>query len=320
MIIGLFLGASSPASADVYMETRVAAAGTTKTWISGLKKKEDTAIAPEGRRITIIRLDKGVEWRLDPERREYEERPIALRRRLNDLEKIQPKVSIENTEKTAPPVLAEAAPPPPKPTTKEMAKSPSDAFPSAASSKPGPPLREWSSTDAHSSMTGAMPPSPPDAVTPAAGKPGPSLPGPSSSRCTFQIKALAVRREIAGFPVTGYRSGCAEKPAEGTIFWTAAGPTVAPVQLEIRHFALAYFNARLKGYRTIPVGAGKAEAGGEEASSMPKQGMVMAVDNCTLLQTTRIREIVQISTAPVSAGEFALPRGYRKVAHLKTSH
>lgn len=73
-----------PAFADVYVRSLgVSNMGENQTWYSGKKRREETVVnlgggMPTGKILTITRIDKGVEWELDPDLKIYKEKTIAL--------------------------------------------------------------------------------------------------------------------------------------------------------------------------------------------------------------------------------------------------
>jgi len=67
------------AFADAYIEHALPTSQTpAKTWTSGLKERKEIEAPFLGRQVTITRVDKGVEWTLNPKKKTYEEKPIAL--------------------------------------------------------------------------------------------------------------------------------------------------------------------------------------------------------------------------------------------------
>lgn len=80
LVGGVFLSlAGSAAFADTYMEhTLLMSQSPARTWTSGLMQRKEFEMPFVGRQVVITRVDKGVEWTLDPKSRTYEEKPIAL--------------------------------------------------------------------------------------------------------------------------------------------------------------------------------------------------------------------------------------------------
>lgn len=80
LVGGVFLSLTgSAAFADTYMEhTLPMSQSPARTWTSGLMQRKEFEIPFVGRQTVITRVDKGVEWTLDPKTRTYEEKPIAL--------------------------------------------------------------------------------------------------------------------------------------------------------------------------------------------------------------------------------------------------
>ena len=68
----VFLGAVSSVHADVYVESKAVAGGITKTWISGLKKREEVTLPVIGRRVTLYRVDRGAVYIVAPELKEFQ--------------------------------------------------------------------------------------------------------------------------------------------------------------------------------------------------------------------------------------------------------
>jgi hypothetical protein len=73
----LFL--ASTVRADSYMEFKgLMMEKPAKTWTSGLKQRHEMQAPMIGQMITITRVDKGVVWTLNPRKKTYSEKPIAL--------------------------------------------------------------------------------------------------------------------------------------------------------------------------------------------------------------------------------------------------
>jgi hypothetical protein len=78
----------APAHADYYLKTKAMGGQMEmESWTSGKKQRTQSSPAPgsqnamlgmAGQFIVITRVDKGVEWMCDPEKKIYQERPIAL--------------------------------------------------------------------------------------------------------------------------------------------------------------------------------------------------------------------------------------------------
>lgn len=64
--------------ADSSMKANVLLAGEIQSWLSGPKRRMEVQIPVAGKVVTITRLDQGVEWILNPARKIYQVRPIAL--------------------------------------------------------------------------------------------------------------------------------------------------------------------------------------------------------------------------------------------------
>ncbi|GEM_PF-7032486 len=81
LIVALFLFtalAASEASADFYTKGSTFTGGDMEVWQAKDKKREQSDMPMVGTVITITRLDKGVQWTIDPKRRIYEEKPLAV--------------------------------------------------------------------------------------------------------------------------------------------------------------------------------------------------------------------------------------------------
>ena len=76
LIIIVCLAFTMPAEADVYIKSKTMA-GDSETWTSGNKQRVDLIIPMLGKRTTITRIDKGIEWQIDAQRGIYEEKQIA---------------------------------------------------------------------------------------------------------------------------------------------------------------------------------------------------------------------------------------------------
>ncbi len=66
------------AFADTSMKAQFLVVGQTQSWLSGQKKRMETQILVVGKVVIITRVDRGVEWILNPEKKMYQEKPIAL--------------------------------------------------------------------------------------------------------------------------------------------------------------------------------------------------------------------------------------------------
>lgn len=91
----VWLGASGPARADHSIESRQIMQAGMKQWMSGQKHRMESSAPMGGRSVVITRVDRGVRWILDPERRVYQERPLdestgAMEKEEECLPKITP--------------------------------------------------------------------------------------------------------------------------------------------------------------------------------------------------------------------------------------
>lgn len=69
---------SSSAFADTSMKAKVLLAGDTQSWLSGNKRRMEVQVPLVGKIVTITRVDRGVEWILNVDKKIYQERSIAL--------------------------------------------------------------------------------------------------------------------------------------------------------------------------------------------------------------------------------------------------
>ncbi len=69
---------SVPARADYYLRAKSMGSAEAESWTSGKKQRSQSSVTGLGQCIIITRLDKGVEWTVDPKTKMYQEKPIAL--------------------------------------------------------------------------------------------------------------------------------------------------------------------------------------------------------------------------------------------------
>ena len=67
----------SSAQADFYMKAKTMGFAS-ETWTAGKKQRMQTQTPMAGSMITIVRVDKGVEWTVNSKMKIYQEKPIAL--------------------------------------------------------------------------------------------------------------------------------------------------------------------------------------------------------------------------------------------------
>ena len=66
------------AFADNHVKSKIAFVGEIQSWLSGQKKRLETQFPIVGKVVIITRVDQGVEWIVNTDRKMYQEKPIAL--------------------------------------------------------------------------------------------------------------------------------------------------------------------------------------------------------------------------------------------------
>ena len=78
-LIGFTFLFMTTAHTDTYTKARMMNGMTeTKTWTGGSARRIESGMNGLGRQILITRLDRGVEWTIDPDLGAYDEKPIAM--------------------------------------------------------------------------------------------------------------------------------------------------------------------------------------------------------------------------------------------------